>query len=123
MPRFFFDVFDGEKTTSDREGIDMDDIAGIPDLAVDALARRRSRELAGKQGCNLRRHGSWPGRRSDLQGSAVAVHRMALIPGYAQCFGAVTLFPASSTLNLSRRTRPRTPIGRRDCSGYMVDDW
>jgi hypothetical protein len=38
MPRFYFDVFDGEATTPDIVGIDVeDDLERIRELAIDAL--------------------------------------------------------------------------------------
>jgi uncharacterized protein DUF6894 len=38
MPRFYFDVFDGEITTPDKIGLDVEDgLERIRDLAVDAL--------------------------------------------------------------------------------------
>ena len=38
MPRFYFDVFDGETTTVDKIGLDVDnDLQQVRNLAIDAL--------------------------------------------------------------------------------------
>lgn len=37
MPRFYFDVFDGTRTTTDQDGIVVADIGEVSALAVEAL--------------------------------------------------------------------------------------
>ena len=37
MPRFFFDIHDGEDFTSDRPGLDLDDLEAAKDEARKAL--------------------------------------------------------------------------------------
>jgi len=38
MSKFYFDVFDGETTTADKIGLDVeDDLEQVRDLAIDAL--------------------------------------------------------------------------------------
>ena len=37
MPRFFFDVFDGEKLWADTEGTEHDDVAAARHEAVDTI--------------------------------------------------------------------------------------
>jgi hypothetical protein len=37
MPRFFFDIHDGEKFTPDREGLDLDDLEAAKEEAKKTL--------------------------------------------------------------------------------------
>lgn len=37
MPRFYFDTFDGDHSTTDSEGIDCPTMKNVQDCAVDAL--------------------------------------------------------------------------------------
>ena len=72
MPRFFFDIHDGEDFTPDREGLDLDDLEAAKDEARKALRDIIWDEMPDWGPARLYRRCQERGRTDRLAGHAVA---------------------------------------------------